>query len=160
AAMAAAAASLAAATVSLRRLTVPGTPEPAVRGPADVIRDVTSGLAGLVRMAPPGGVAVLAVAQTLLRGALGVLIAGLAARVLAPGGSAVGWLNAAFGAGGLAGGAAAAAAVRVTRLGRSFVTGMLVWGLPLAFLALAPGAALAYLALVVVGIGNAVVDVA
>jgi hypothetical protein len=37
---------------------------------------------------------------------------------------------------------------------------MLAWGLPLAFLALAPAAALAYLALAVVGIGNAVVDVA
>jgi hypothetical protein len=160
AAMAAAAGSLAAAMVPLRRLTVPDTPEPAVRGPADVVRDVTSGLAGFARMAPPGGVAILAFAQTLLRGALVVLIAVLAARVLAPGGSAVGWLNAAFGAGGLAGGAAAAAAVRVTRLGRSFIAGMLAWGLPLAFLALAPAAALAYLALLVVGIGNAVVDVA
>jgi len=102
----------------------------------------------------------LAFAQTLLRGALVVLIAVLAVHVLTLGGSAVGWLTAAFGAGGLAGGAAAAGAVRVTRLGRSFIAGMLVWGLPLAFLALAPAAAIAYLALVVVGIGNAVVDVA
>jgi MFS family permease len=37
---------------------------------------------------------------------------------------------------------------------------MLLWGLPLAFLALTPTVAIAYLALVVVGIGNAVVDVA
>jgi hypothetical protein len=160
AAMAAAAGSLAAATVPLLRLTIPETPQPAVRGPADLVRDVTSGLAGFVRMAPPGGVAILAFAQTLLRGALVVLIAVLAAHILAPGGSAVGWLNAAFGAGGLAGGTAAAEAVRVTRLGRSLIAGMLAWGLPLAFLALAPAAALAYLALAVVGIGNAVVDVA
>jgi len=98
--------------------------------------------------------------QTLLRGALVVLIAMLAVHVLALGGSAVGWLTAAFGAGGLAGGALAAAAVRITRLGRSFIAGMLLWGLPLAFLGLRPAAALAYLALAVVGIGNAVVDVA
>jgi len=71
-----------------------------------------------------------------------------------------GWLTAAFGVGGLIGGAVAAAAVRITRLGRSFIAGMLLWGLPLAILALGPAAALAYLALVVVGIGNAVVDVA
>jgi MFS family permease len=71
----------------------------------------------------------------------------------------VGWLTAAFGAGGLVGGAVAAGAVRFTRLGRSFVAGMLLWGVPLAFLALRPAAALAYLALVVVGIGNAFVDV-
>jgi hypothetical protein len=157
--VAAAAGSLAAATVSLLRLTVPDAPELAGRGAADVVRDVTSGLAEFWRMAPPGGVAILAFAQTLLRGALVVLIAVLAVHVLGLGGSGVGWFTAAFGAGGLAGGTVAAVAVRVTRLGRSFIAGMLVWGLPLAFLALAPTAALAYLALVVVGVGNAVVDV-
>jgi hypothetical protein len=159
AAMAAAAGCLAVATVSLLRLTVPDTPKRAGRGPGRVVRDVTGGLAEFLRMAPPGGVAILAFAQTLLRGALVVLIAVLAVHVLALGGSAVGWLTAAFGAGGLAGSAVAAGAVRVTRLGRSFIVGMLLWGLPLAFLAIAPAAALAYLALVVVGIGNAVVDV-
>jgi Cyclic nucleotide-binding domain len=159
AAMAAAAGCLAAATVSLLRLAVPGTPERTGRGAAHVVRDVTSGLAEFLRIAPPGGVAILAFAQALLRGALVVLIAVLAVHVLALGGSAVGWLTAAFGAGGLAGGAVAAGAVRVTRLGRSFIAGMLLWGLPLALLALAPSAALAYLALVVVGVGNAFVDV-
>src|SRR5215469_13890229 len=160
AAMAAAAGCLAAATLSLLRLTVPDTPERPGRGAADVVRDVTSGLAQFLRMAPQGGVAILAFAQTLLRGALVVLIAVLAVHVLGLGGSAVGWLTAAFGAGGLAGGALAAGAVRVTRLGRSFIAGMLLWGLPLAFLAVTPTAAVAYLALVVVGVGNAVVDVA
>ena len=159
AAMAAAAGCLAVATVSLLRLTVPDTPKRAGRGPGRVVRDVTGGLAEFLRMAPSGGVAILAFAQTLLRGALVVLIAVLAVHILALGGSAVGWLTAAFGAGGLAGSAVAAGAVRVTRLGRSFIVGMLLWGLPLAFLAIAPAAALAYLALVVVGIGNAVVDV-
>src|SRR5436190_10329482 len=160
AAMAVAAGSLAIATVSLLQLTVPDTPKRAGRGAGPVIRDVTSGLAEFWRMAPPGGVAILAFAQTLLRGALVVLIAVLAVHVLALGGSGVGWLTAAFGAGGLAGGAVAAGAVRITRLGRSFIAGMLLWGLPLAFLALTPTAAIAYLALVVVGVGNAVVDVA
>jgi MFS family permease len=125
-----------------------------------VVRDVTSGLAEFLRLAPPGGVAILAFAQTLLRGALVVLIPVLAVDVLALGGSAVGWLTAAFGAGGLVGGAAATGAVRITRLGRCLIAGMLLWGLPLAFLAVTPAVAIAYLALVVVGIGNAVVDVA
>jgi hypothetical protein len=160
AAMAAAAGCLAIATMSLLRFTVSDTPRLAGRGAVQVVRDVTSGLAGFLRMAPPGGVAILAFAQTVLRGALVVLIAVLAVRVLGLGGSAVGWLNAAFGAGGLAGGALAAAAVRITRLGRSFIAGMLLWGLPLVLVALTPAAAIAYLALVVVGIGNAVVDVA
>jgi hypothetical protein len=160
AAMAVAAGSLAIATVSLLRLTVPGTPKLASRADSHVVRDVTSGLAEFLRLAPPGGVAILAFAQTLLRGALVVLIPVLAVDVLALGGSAVGWLTAAFGAGGLVGGAVAAGAVRITRLGRSLIAGMLLWGLPLAFLAVTPAVAIAYLALVVVGIGNAVVDVA
>jgi hypothetical protein len=160
AAMAAAAGALAAAALSLLRLTVPDTPDLPGSGAGQVARDVSSGLAEFVRMAPPGGVAILAFAQTLLRGALVVLIAVLAVHVLALGGSAVGWLTAAFGAGGLVGGAVAAAAVRITRLGRSFIVGVLVWGLPLVLLALRPAAALAYLALATIGIGNAVVDVA
>jgi hypothetical protein len=160
AAMAAAAGILAAAAVSLLRLTVPDTLKLADRGDVHVVRDVTSGLADFLRIAPPGGVAILVFVQTLLRGALVVLIAVLAVHVLALGGSAVGWFTAAFGAGGLAGGVVAAGAVRVTRLGRSLIAGMLVWGLPLAFLALAPTEALCYLVLVVIGIGNAIVDVA
>jgi predicted MFS family arabinose efflux permease len=159
AAMAVAAGCLAAATVSLLRLAVPDIPKARAVGAASVARDITSGLAEFWQMAPPGGVAILAFAQTLLRGALVVLIAVLAVRVLGVGGSAVGWLNAALGAGGLVGATLAAGAVRVTRLGRSLIAGMLLWGLPLALLALAPAAALAYLALVIVGIGNAVVDV-
>src|SRR5258707_15297353 len=86
AAMAAAAGCLAAATLSLLRLTVPDTPRLAGRGAAHVARDVTSGLAGFLRMAPPGGGAILAFAQTLLRGALVVLIAVLAVHLLALGG--------------------------------------------------------------------------
>src|SRR6516162_2917000 len=151
---------LAAAAVSLLRLSVPDTPELPGSGAGQVVRDVASGLAEFVRMAPPGGVAILAFAQTLLRGALVVLIAVLAVHVLALGGSAVGWLTAAFGAGGLVGGAVAAAAISITRLGRSFIAGMLLWGVPLALLALRPAVALAYLALVIVGVGNAFVDVA
>src|SRR5260370_833007 len=119
-----------------------------------------AGRCGAPRRAARVGAADAASGQPALRGALVVLLAVLAVHVLALGGSAVGWLAAAFGAGGLAGGAGAAGAVRVTRLGRSFIAGLLLWGLPLVFLALTPAAALAYLALLVVGIGNAVVDVA
>jgi hypothetical protein len=158
AAMALAAATLGAAAASLHGLAVPDPPEAGGRSVAQAIRDVTSGIAGFVRVAPPAGVAVLIFAQTFVRGALVVLIAVLAVHYLAVGGSAVGWLNAAFGAGGLLGGALAAAAVRVTRLGRSFIIGLLLWGLPLVVVALVPAAAIAYLALLIAGIGNAVQD--
>jgi Cyclic nucleotide-binding domain len=159
ASIAMAAGSVAGATVAVLRLTVPDTPTLAGRSLVDVMRDVRDGIARFARMAPPGGVAILAFAQTFVRGALVVLIAVLAVHVLALGGSAVGWLNAALGAGGLIGGAVAAAAVRSTRLGRSFITGLALWGLPLALLAMLTTPLVAYLALAVVGVGNAVEDV-
>src|SRR5260221_1907652 len=120
--MAAAAGCLAAATLSLLRLTVPDTPRLAGRGAARVARDVTSGLAEFLRMAPPGGVAILAFAQTLLRGALVVLIAVLAVHVLALGGAPVRLRPAPLRAGGPARRGLAARRVRVPPPGPSLNT--------------------------------------
>jgi predicted MFS family arabinose efflux permease len=159
-AIALAAGILGVATLSLLRLKVPDAPTADGRSAAHPIRDVIGGIAEFTRVAPPAGAAILVFAQTFIRGALVVLIAVLAVHVLALGQSAVGWLNAAFGAGGLIGGVVAAVAVRVTRLGRSFIVGLLIWGLPLVVFALAPTAAMAYLALGVAGIGNAIEDTA
>jgi MFS family permease len=153
------------AALSLRGLVVPERPHSAAQSSAaksvvQVARAAGHGLAELTRVVPPGGVAILGFAQTFVRGALVVLIAVLAVKTLALGQSAVGWLTAAIGAGGLVGGAAATALVHITRLGRTFVAGLLLWGLPLVWLAFTPSAAVAYLALVVVGVGNAIEDVA
>jgi hypothetical protein len=145
------------AWLSLLRLTVESRRPPS--GSTRVLHDMVTGVKAFVQLAPPGGVAILAFAQTFVRGAVTVLIAVLAVDVLVLGQQAVGWLNAALGVGGLVGGVIAAAVVRVTRLGRSFIGGVLLWGLPLAVLALAMQQAVAYLAFVVIGIGNAVEDV-
>jgi len=157
--MALAAGFLGLAALSLHGLAVPDRPGSAAKGAVRAARDVADGLIELARVAAPGGVAILAFAQTFVRGALVVLIPVLAVDTLAIGQSAVGWLTAAIGAGGLVGGAAATGLVHVTRLGRAFVAGLLLWGLPLVWLALTPGVAVAYLALVVVGAGNAIEDV-
>ena len=157
--MALAAGFLGLAALCLHGLAVPDRPRSAAKGAVRVARDVADGLTELAGIAAPGGVAILAFAQTFVRGVLVVLIPVLAVDTLAAGQSAVGWLTAAIGAGGLIGGAAAAGLVHATRLGRAFVAGLLLWGLPLVWLALTPSAAVAYLALVVVGVGNAVEDV-
>ncbi len=145
------------AWLSLLRLTVESR-RPA-SGSNRVLHDMVTGVKAFVRLAPPGGFAILAFAQTFVRGAVTVLIAVLAVDVLALGEQAVGWLNAALGVGGLIGGVIAAAVVRVTRLGRTFIAGVLVWGLPLVLLWLVTNPAVAYLAFVAVGIGNAMEDV-
>ncbi len=148
------------ASLALRRLALPPHPTAARHHRVHVLREVAEGIIAFVRLPPPGGIAMLLIVQTLLRGALTVLIAVLAVDVLALGGAAVGWLTAAIGVGGLVGGFIAAAVVSVTRLGRTFVVGLLLWGLPLAALAVSPHPVVAYLALVLVGIGNAVEDAA
>jgi hypothetical protein len=145
------------AWLSLLRLTVESR-RPA-SGSNRVLHDMVTGVKAFVRLAPPGGFAILAFAQTFVRGAVTVLIAVLAVDVLALGEQAVGWLNAALGVGGLIGGVIAAAVVRVTRLGRTFIAGVLLWGLPLVLLWLVTNPAVAYLAFVAVGIGNAMEDV-
>ena len=157
--MALAAGFLGLAALSLHGLAVPDRPRSAAKGAVRVARDVSDGLTELARVAAPGGVGILVFAQTFVRGALVVLIPVLAVDTLAAGQAAVGWLTAAIGAGGLVGGAAATGLVHVTRLGRAFIVGLLLWGLPLVWLALTPSAAVAYLALVVVGVGNAIEDV-
>jgi len=145
------------AWLSLHRVTVESR-RPVARS-TRVLHDMAAGVTAFVRVAPPGGVTIMIAAQTFVRGALIVLIAVLAVDVLVLGEQAVGWLNAALGAGGLVGGVVAAAVVHVTRLGRSFIAGLVLWGLPLAVLALTMQPAVAYLAFVVIGIGNAVEDV-
>ena len=145
------------AWLSLLRLTVESR-RPA-SGSNRVLHDMVTGVKAFVRLAPPGGFAILAFAQTFVRGAVTVLIAVLAVDVLALGEQAVGWLNAALGVGGLIGGVIAAAVVRVTRLGRTFIAGVLLWGLPLVLLWLVTNPAVAYLAFVAIGIGNAMEDV-
>ena len=145
------------AGLSLLRLTVESR-RPAPRSKR-LLYDMVTGVKAFVHLAPPGGFAILAFAQTFVRGAVTVLIAVLAVDVLALGEQAVGWLNAALGVGGLVGGVIAAAVVRVTRLGRTFIAGVLLWGLPLVLLWLVTSPAVAYLAFVAIGIGNAMEDV-
>ena len=159
AAMAIAAGFLGVALLVLWRLQVPRHAQSARRSAArGVLRDVAAGAAALARIARPAGFVVLAFAQTFVRGALLVLLVVIALDVLALGHGSVGWLNAAIGAGGLIGGVLAAWQAHLTRLGRCFVVGLLLWSVPLVVLGAFPSAVVAYLALLVVGAGNAVED--
>jgi hypothetical protein len=99
-------------------------------------------------------------AQTLVRGALSVLIVVSALELLAMESSGAGLLNAALGAGGLLGGALALALVRRRRLGRPLGLGLVLWGLPIAVAGAWPHPLAAVALLALVGVGNSVVDVA
>jgi MFS family permease len=97
-------------------------------------------------------------AQTLVRGALNVLIVVVTFRFLEVDSAWVGYLTAALGAGGLLG-AVVSPALAGRRLAVPFGAGLILWGAPIALMAAWPNPALALVLLAVVGFGNSVEDV-
>jgi len=102
----------------------------------------------------------LLTATTLVDGALEVFVVVISLETIGLGNAGVGYLNAAFGAGALAGALVSTLLVGTRRLSIPFVGGVLLWGTPIALLAAVstPAAAIALLALV--GLGNTFFDVA
>ena len=85
----------------------------------------------------------LSTAQTLVEGALEVLLVVLALRLLDSGNAGVGWLNTAMGIGSVVGALVVAAVAARRRLAGGFALGILLWGVPIAIASaissLAPG---------------------
>jgi len=98
-------------------------------------------------------------AQTLVAGALNVLVVVTAFELLDLSAAGVGLLYAAIGVGGLVGGFVALVLAESGRLARDFAIGLALFGLPLALIGGVPAVALAVAALGVLGIGNSIVDV-
>jgi MFS family permease len=99
-------------------------------------------------------------AQTLVAGALNVLLVVAALDLLDLGRSGPGFLNSAVGVGGLVGALVALALVGRHRLAGDFGLGLVLWGAPVALIGVWPHEAAALALLLVLGIGNTLVDVA
>ena len=99
-------------------------------------------------------------AQTLVAGALNVLIVVMALELLDMGDAGIGFLNSAVGVGGLLGGFAALALLSRNKLASDFAVGLVLWGVPIALIGIFPNTPLALVLLGVVGIGVTLVDVA
>jgi CRP-like cAMP-binding protein len=98
--------------------------------------------------------------QYVLIGALDVLFVVLAIDVLGLGGSGAGYLNAAFGAGGVAGIVVTSLLVGRRRLAPSLALGGAVFSLALVLIGLAPSTAGTVTLLVAAGVGRSLLDVA
>jgi MFS family permease len=99
----------------------------------------------------------LVAAQTLVSGALNVLVVVIALDLVDLGNAGVGLLNSAIGIGGLLGALALLGQAR--RHAWRLALGILLWGLPLVVVGAWPNRALALVLLGVVGVGNTLVDV-
>jgi MFS family permease len=99
-------------------------------------------------------------AQTLVGGALNVLVVATALELLDVGEAGLGLLASADGLGGLLGAAGALLLVGRRRLAATFGAGILLWGVPLALIGVWPDYVVAFAMLVIVGLANTIVDVA
>ena len=128
-------------------------------GRPGLVREAFAGFGVLVRDRDVGLVVLLGGAQTLVRGALNVLIVAAALGTLQMGESGVGVLTAAIGAGGFFG-----SLIAMNLVGRRLATplgvGLLLWGLPIAAIGAAPRPLAAVAFLAILGGGNALFDVA
>jgi MFS family permease len=124
-----------------------------------LIREAFAGFGVLIRDRDVGLVVLLGGAQTLVRGALNVLIVVAALGVLHMGESGVGLLTAAIGAGGFVGSLIAMSLVG-RRLAVPLGIGLILWGVPIAAIGAVPKPLAAVAFLAVLGGGNALFDVA
>jgi len=99
-------------------------------------------------------------AQAMVAGALTVFAVVLAIDVLHMGNAGVGYLDCAFGVGGILGGVAAVGLAGARRLATAFAAGVLAWGVGVALLGVTTTTAVALVLMAGVGVGNTVVDVA
>jgi MFS family permease len=98
-------------------------------------------------------------AQTLVAGALEVLIVVIAFDLLGAGEGGIGYLNAAVGAGGLVGGFVALVLATRHRLASDFGLGIVLYGIPLTLIAVSDSTAIAVASLAIIGLGNSLVDI-
>jgi len=104
--------------------------------------------------------AVLLTAQTLIAGALNVLIVVIALALLHKGQGWVGYLSGAVGVGGVLGALAGTSLVGRPRLSGAFGLGMLLWGLPFLGLAAWGSPVIAVACMLMIGVGNSIGDLA
>jgi MFS family permease len=119
-------------------------------------------LAGFRAIAATKGLRVIVLlyaAQTVVAGAMGVLVVVAALRLLSLGSGGVGWLYSACGVGGVIGAVVALALVGRQRLATDFGIGLLLWGVPFLVLGIWTNTVVALVMLGVLGIGNTLVDV-
>jgi MFS family permease len=153
------AAAFAAAVLLMSRIRVGAEPAPAEHGPDGLAHELLAGARAILVDRDLGLVTGLYAAQTLVAGALNVLIVVAALELLGLGEAGVGYLNAAIGLGGLAGSVVVLGLVARRRLAADFAAGLVVWGVPMILVALWPEPVFVLVVLGLLGIGNTLVDV-
>jgi len=142
-------------------LLIAGVPGPAAAGlPGTAIAGALAGLQIVAREPGPRALVWLLGVEAVAIGALDVLYVVLAIGLLHQGGSTAGYLNAAFGAGGVLGIVATVALVGRARLGPPLVAALALWTIALVGIGVLPSTVAAFALLTAAGVGRTVLDVA
>jgi MFS family permease len=155
-----AAVTFAVSALLLSRIRVQGKEEEAERPSEGILRLAAAGVRTIAAEPNVRLLSLVFGAQTLVAGALNVLVVVVALELLDSGERGLGALNAALGVGGILGAAAALGLVGRRRLAAAFGLGTLAWGVPIALMAAWTDEAGAFILLAFVGLANTVVDVA
>src|SRR5215831_739878 len=116
--------------------------------------DMATGFEAGIRRSGSLPLVIPAAAQTFARGVLSVLTVTIALNLFGLGPAAVGWLTAAFGAGGVLAGPVATMLVRGQKVARCFAAGVAGWGVPMILLAFTHAPYWPYLMFGLIGAAN------
>jgi MFS family permease len=141
-------------------LRIPADPRPAVPEPMPVSSALLGGFRAIWAHPALRVVVGLTAAQTFVAGAFEVLLVVVALNLLHAGSSGVGWLNVGVGVGAVLGILVVGALAGRKRLAGDLGIGVLLWGVPLALVAVWSNLAFALILFGVIGLGNTLVDVA
>jgi MFS family permease len=148
------------AALLLLRLRYDAPPRPSAASRPRLVREAAEGVRAVVRNRGLPLVLGLAAAQSFTRGALTVLSVVVAIELLGTGEPGAGALMTAVGVGAVIGSLAASLLVGTRGLGVWFAVGVALWGLPIALVGVVPHEAAALGLISLVGVGNALIDVA
>ncbi|MFW3172443.1 MFS transporter [Geodermatophilus sp. CPCC 206100] len=148
------------AAALLLRLRYEAPPRPPAPARPRLVREAVEGVRAITSDRDLALILGLAAAQSFTRGALTVLSVVVAIELLGTGEPGVGALMTAVGGGAVVGSLAASLLVGTARLGAWFAVGVALWGLPIAVIGVVPGQGPALGLIALVGVGNALIDVA
>jgi MFS family permease len=155
-----AAATAAGSAVLLVRLPYDPAPDMDGQRATSTVRAVRDGLRSLVADRKVLTLTSMTMTQTFLRGCLTVFTVVVAIELIETGASGAGVLQGAMGVGGIVGSLGSALLVGSRRMGGWFALSIALWGAPFCVVGLLPNEGVALAMLGVVGIGNALLDVA
>jgi predicted MFS family arabinose efflux permease len=142
---------------------IPRDPIPPHRDHEDeegVLEELAWGFATVIREPSLRLLVAMLSASSFVLGAVDVLVVIVTLELLDLGNASVGWLNSAWGVGGLVGSAAAISMLGRGRLARGIASGFFMIGLPLLLLAALPEVSVAVGVLLVLGVGYSLVETA